>query len=284
MPLSTITHDSPLGSWKHVEWRASDNVAPVESMWHFEGRMALLRERQFPRPFTEIILQLGPRFRNVAPSGASGDVFPESCIAGATTRPFVIEAPESVCCVIGIQLQATAAHALLGYSPAALRDRTVDLNDALGTDASFLAERCSDAPDVESRFAVIREFLTQRFARAERPGDGVAWAASELRRTMGRAAIASLQEQSAYSRTRFISQFREQTGFAPKQYARILRFRHSLRLLQGGSRLSDAALSAGYYDQSHMQNEFAAFTGMTPASFVAATRFPNSMSLPESAE
>lgn len=243
--------------------------------------MSLLRERSFPRVYTEIILQLGPRFRDVDGQGHSGDYFPQSCLGGATTAPSVIEAPDAVCCVIGIQLHAAATYRLLGCSPQLTHNITIDLSDALGAASQRLSELCYEAPTVAARFDIIVRYLTQRLATAQSAHAAVEWAAFELRRMSGQSPIAALQQKTGFSKSRFVALFREQTGFAPKQYARILRFRHALQLLQQGQKLSSAALHAGYYDQAHMQNEFAAFAQMTPATFVSALRFPNSVSLPE---
>lgn len=142
---------------------------------------------------------------------------------------------------------------------------------------------CYGAPSVRARFEIIVRFIEQRIAKRTLLHPAISWASHELGLSNGQTAIADLQQQTSYSKARFVSLFREQTGMTPKQYARILRFRNSLQLLQQGNRLTDAALSAGYYDQAHMYRDFTEYAQMTPASFVAAQRFPNSMSLPEGA-
>jgi AraC-like DNA-binding protein len=48
-----------------------------------------------------------------------------------------------------------------------------------------------------------------------------------------------------------------------------------------GASLSQVALDAGYYDQPHMNAEFREMAGLTPRQFLAARRYPNSLSLPE---
>ena len=281
MHLTTITHRSELGDWTHSECVPAGVDGAIERMWHFEGRMSLLRERSFPRVYSEIILQLGPRFREVDGLGNTGNYFPQASFGGATTVPSVIEAPDAVCCVIGIQMHAVAAYRFLGFSPQLTHNITISLSDAVGVHAEHLSEMCYDAPTVAERFAIIVRFLASRLAQTHSSHAAVEWAAAELRRTLGQSPIAALQQKTSFSKCRFVSLFREQIGFAPKQYARILRFSNLLQLLQQGRRLSDAALTAGYYDQAHMQNEFVEFAQMTPARFVNAMRFPNAMSLAE---
>ena len=246
--------------------------------------MSLLHERSFPQVSSEIILQLGPRFRDVDGLGNTGNYFPHACFGGATTAPSVIEAPDAVCSVIGIRLHAAAAYRLLGFSPQLTHNLTIALPDAIGVPSENLSERCYAAPTVAAGFAIIVRFLAARLKHTQSSHAMVEWAAGELRQTFGHSSIGALQRQTCFLKSRFIALFREQTGFAPKQYARILRFGNSLQLLQQGRKLSDAALTAGYYDQAHMQNEFTEFAQMTPARFVSALRFPNALSLPEGCE
>jgi AraC-like DNA-binding protein len=100
----------------------------------------------------------------------------------------------------------------------------------------------------------------------------------------GNQSIRRLRDQASLSSERLTSLFRQQVGVTPKRYARIHRFHHTLTLLAGPvASLAQVAMRAGYYDQPHMNAEFRALAGLTPGQFVAATRFPESLSLPENA-
>jgi len=57
-------------------------------------------------------------------------------------------------------------------------------------------------------------------------------------------------------------------------FARVIRFRHVLRLLHAGQgSLSDVALEAGLCDQPHLNAEFKELSGFTPTEFLAALRY-----------
>jgi AraC-like DNA-binding protein len=61
---------------------------------------------------------------------------------------------------------------------------------------------------------------------------------------------------------------------SPKLYARIVRFRGALAMVERGQgSLADVALSAGYYDQPHFNADFRELTGWSPSEFLVA-RFP----------
>ena len=106
--------------------------------------------------------------------------------------------------------------------------------------------------------------------------------ASEIQRRRGAVSIAALREQTGFSKTRLASTFLEQVGTSPKQFARVIRFRHLLtRMHAGATALSDLALDGGYYDQPHMNAEFKELSGLTPREFLNATRYPRSVSVAE---
>ncbi|MBC8089025.1 MAG: AraC family transcriptional regulator [Phycisphaerae bacterium] len=281
LPITTITHESPLGNWTHSECVPPHLAHVVEKLWHFEGQMELLRERSFAKVFSEIILQLGPQFREVCEDGSTGNLFPVACAGGLTTAPSVIEAPATRCHVIGIQLHAEAAYQLLAASPAELANGTLSLADALNVRTEHLADACYHAATVAERFETVCRWIEQRLRERQSAHAAVGWAALQLRASQGATAIATLQRQMSLTKSRFASLFREQIGVTPKYYGRMLRFRNALSQLQSGHQLSDAALRAGYYDQAHMYRDFSEFACLTPADFVKANRFPGSLSLSE---
>ena len=66
--------------------------------------------------------------------------------------------------------------------------------------------------------------------------------------------------------------FLRASGFTPKAFARIVRFQNAIRLYESGQGCSDVALEAGYYDQSHLTNEFRALGGSSPEAFFESGR------------
>jgi methylphosphotriester-DNA--protein-cysteine methyltransferase len=283
MRLTTIRVDSAFGRWTHTEWRPPHLAAVVAQIWHFEGQTALPRERHFPAAHLEVILHVGPRFRDVDATGKTRDLFPHACLTGMQLSPTVIEAPAGTCCVIGIRLRPIGAYTLLGRPAALSNGATLDLSDVLGVEITELTERCQFARSVEERFAAIERWITARLARAHDAHPAVAWVTQRLEQTDGREPIATLRAYTGLGNARLVDTFRQQMGTTPKRYARVLRFQRALTLLQTGGALVDAAMAAGFYDQPHMNADFREFAGMTPVQFVGAMRYPNATSLAEPA-
>jgi AraC-like DNA-binding protein len=283
VPITVRSVDSPLGRWTHHECAPARLAGIVDRLWHFDGRMSLPRERGFPGGYLEVILHLGPRFRAVDATGATGDAFPVACVTGMQLAPSVIETPTGGCCVLGIRLRPVGAFALLGVPLHETTGLTIDLVDVADRAARELAERCRALPTAESRFACVTAWIEARLARATAADPAVAWATGELERSHGTVPIAALRSRIGIAPARFVDAFRAQVGVSPKRYARVLRFRRALGLLQGGASPSAAALASGYYDQPHLNADFREFAGMAPRAFVTAARYPNSPSLAEDA-
>lgn len=277
MRIQTVRIDGELGRFCYHEWRPPLFAGLVDRLWYSEGTTALPRKRIFPNGMIELLLNLGEPMRLV--EGAGAELFARGSLSGLHSGPIVIEMGASYA-TLGIRLRPAGAYALLARPLHDVSDYTVDLHDLVGGAAAELAERCHDAVTVAERFARAAAWLHDRLQRARGVDPAVAWSMQRLEHSAGEVPIAELRERTGWSKTRLASAFREQIGFTPKHYARILRFRRLLALLHGGeTALIDAALEAGYYDQPHMSGEFRAFTGMTPRAFIAAQRYGQTFSV-----
>lgn len=66
--------------------------------------------------------------------------------------------------------------------------------------------------------------------------------------------------------------FTRMVGLPPHAYRTHLRLRRAKELLRAGASPTDAALEAGFCDQSHLNRHFARSVGLTPAQYVQAHR------------
>jgi AraC-like DNA-binding protein len=280
--------DTDLGRWVHTEWRPGpqDPLAwAVERVWDFDGMASAPQERVFPNGLVELIVQLDDPYLDVLEGECV--VTPASCVTGIYSCPIVVQAPRRRCRVLGVRLHPAGAWVALRHPLHELADATAGLEDLLGGAAGELAERCHDAASGVERVRRAVAWLSKRMqGRAEEFGldPAAQWVARRIAATAGSRPVGRIRAETGLSDARLIALFRRQVGVTPKRYARIHRFARVLSLLsRPGASLSGAALGAGYYDQPHMNAEFRAMAGLTPREFLAARRFPNSMSLSEPA-
>jgi AraC-like DNA-binding protein len=272
--------DSILGRWTQGVWQPLDLCDVVDQIWYFEGHVAAGRERVFPSGRAELVLQLGGNYSRV--DGDTTEPFSVACVNGIMLHPEVIEAPGEPSIAIGVRFFPAGA---FGVFPMLreMTDRTVDVSDLLGASTSELIERCEAATTPSARLRVVADWIRRRLMRSSTVTPAVAWAAAEIERNRGLVSIAELIDRSGWSKSRFTERFKHETGVSPKVLGRIVRFQHSAEMLRTTDHpLAETALAAGYYDQSHFTGEFRCFAGMTPGSYRAAGRHPDSVNLVES--
>lgn len=270
--IVTTREDSELGHWSASLWQPPRLAPWVERFWYSEGTTGAARERLLPNGLLEMAVCLGDPHRLVVGRGSETL---RACLTGLQTSAVVIGHPDWHR-VLGLRLRPAGAYALLSRPMSEVSGYTVDLPDLLGSAARELTDRCHAADSVETCFARAAAWVCDRVRRARTVDPAVAWIMARVEESGGRVPIAELRDHSGLSKTRLGALFREQVGVLPKAYARIVRFRRALALLDAEpSSLAEAALDAGYYDQSHMTTEFRELGGLTPREFVAQ-RYPGS--------
>jgi AraC-like DNA-binding protein len=93
-----------------------------------------------------------------------------------------------------------------------------------------------------------------------------------LEASRGAASLSTLEEASGLDRWTLIRQFRAVLGTTPGRYRSMRRLERARDAIKGGASLADAALGAGFADQSHMSRHFKRTYGLTPARWAAAVR------------
>jgi len=102
----------------------------------------------------------------------------------------------------------------------------------------------------------------------------VRWAVDRIAASGGRMAIDDLAAQTGFTRRHLGNLFERQVGLSPKTLSRIHRFRGALAMLCNGGEVpwTELAEQCGYYDQSHLINEFRRFTGFSPVELARRDR------------
>ncbi len=174
---------------------------------------------------------------------------------------------------VEVTLAPWAAHRLLaGTTLGELADGVADPAEVLGRRFRGLGEMLEAAPCWQERFARLdRALLDWTFdaAPAREPSPVVLQAWEILTRTAGAVAMGEVAARTGWSLRHLETRFREQIGLTPKKLARVLRLNRAMWMLSTGRRAADTALECGLYDQSHLNREFRAMTGMPPGRFLA---------------
>lgn len=92
----------------------------------------------------------------------------------------------------------------------------------------------------------------------------VAEAVRRIVSSQGKIPISKLTQDLGVIKKTLERKFQERIGYNPKEFARVVRFQNAAWMKLENQNLSELALNAGYYDQSHLTKEFVALSGYSP--------------------
>lgn len=83
------------------------------------------------------------------------------------------------------------------------------------------------------------------------------FAIQQINRCKGDLSLLRLAEETCLCQRHFERKFKQHTGLTPKEYSRIMKFKHAVDLLRSTSfdNLLSVAIKAGYYDVSHLSKK-----------------------------
>jgi transcriptional regulator GlxA family with amidase domain len=177
--------------------------------------------------------------------------------------------------LLGVAFSAHGTFPWLGGRMDGLSDRIIALADALGDGTLRLRERLLNTASLEARFLGVERWLLARLKPRAIIHPAVRWAVDKLAASGGRMPIEELATQTGFTRKHLGNLFRQQVGLSPKALARVHRFRGALQLLDranGQVPWAELAEQCGFYDQSHLINEFRRFTGFSPVELARRDR------------
>ncbi len=249
------------------------SVAPAPPLRAFVERIHFGREWVDPaQPVVERVLPDGGVhliFNLGDPPAVPGSGGSASVAAGARCEPSIIHMAGRVEHVT-VTLRPGGIAALLGIPAAELVAHDVPLDELWGALAAEALERLAPTPPTRERAAAMEAVLLDRLAaRAARPDAAAAEAVRMIERAGGRIRVRALAGALGISERRLEQIFHRHVGLSPKAVCRIARFRATVALLQRepDRAWSGIAYECGFYDQSHLVNEFRALAGLAPGEF-----------------
>ncbi|MEV0359070.1 helix-turn-helix domain-containing protein [Nocardia sp. NPDC050697] len=225
--------------------------------------------RGLPSRHLTFIVAIGPRIEVVAQAdpGQRPDAY--GCVLGGLQAgPATIRhggAQEGV----AIALTPPGCRTLFGVPAGELWSLSLELADVAGPLGARLWVELQGVPDWAGRFAAIDRVLGELADHERRvtPELAVAWG-SVVR---GPASIQALADDIGWSRQHLTRKFTAEFGLGPKLAGRIARFERARRMVErvpSHISLAQVALACGYYDQAHLNRDFAELAGCAPTTLL----------------
>ncbi len=247
----------------------------VDYFWLFDGGQTRRKERIVPSGTSELVINLRDDEIRIDSGGQSKHHkrFSGAVLSGTYSSILVIDAMQHES-MLGVHFKPGGAFPFLGALASELTDAHANLADLWGRSASELRERLCGVGTHRERFQIMEEVLTNRLRRSRRGHLAVAIALDVFGPHGTDASVRDVAREVGLSQRRFRKVFAAQVGLTPKVFCRILRFQR-VRTLADQIETPDwaqIASTCGYFDQSHLINDFQEFSGFCPTEYLRRLR------------
>ncbi len=163
-------------------------------------------------------------------------------------------------------------------SPALSFRQSVLDNERVSTAVATLFDRLEQGDDFDAAEALVELMGLVRGTNSDaatppsyRAGDAVERARNYIRDASDQSiSLDDIAREARLNPTYLIGAFRERHGLTPHAYLVACRVLTARRQLAEGQSIADAAVAAGFYDQSHLTRHFRRLTGLTPGGYAHA--------------
>lgn len=171
--------------------------------------------------------------------------------------------------VFTVRLRPTGLYQLFGMPMTHFTDAAVEAEHLFGRgDADRLHGRLGEAGSLAARAAIMDAALLAHLKPCS--PSLLAAAAHRLRASSGGAPLRDLELESGLSARQFRRAFKAEVGASPKLYSRIVRLNAAVevKLTEPTISWTEIAHQFGWFDQAHLDKDFAALAGASPTDFV----------------
>jgi AraC-like DNA-binding protein len=222
--------------------------------------------RALPDNCVELIFYCKGRLSVSSSDGAEGDTF-TSGVFGQAQKFRLFRTPNDFC-LFGVYLYPYSFRLFFKIPAEKLSNEKVDSEALWGFEGKMLEEQIFSARTDDERVNIVSSFLLNRVALIRDHEKTFTRHIRSVVESNSIQSISSFANGCNLSRRQFERKFREFSGFSPKDFFNIVRFKNVLGDIERGKKsLAQIAIDAGYYDQSHLTNEFKKFSGYSPKVF-----------------
>src|SRR5215203_1065546 len=261
--------DSPF--FRHVH-RAPAGVAAqiARESWTVEAeRCRMAVESALPDASVEIYFNLGPYGRHVSGTALPTPPHRAAWVVGPRERPLHIAKETRDCDVVAIRLHPWMAERVLGIPVSELRRSMVDLGDFWGSAVDDLRNQLHEMPDPSARIALVERAVAARVGNRISAEVRLAERLCHAAERNGHGTVGALAATHGLTHRRVIEIFDRAVGLKPKMYHRVRRLRRVFRYIDepGRPTWTTIAHRCGYFDQSHLINDFRLLTDISPSEY-----------------
>ncbi len=248
--------------------------AYIDDLYYLDGPAPYPRQKVLPVVSSNLMINLDRPFQVYKPDQAEPfTLCTESWWVGIWDTYHNVDWPSNIK-LYGVHFKSSGTYPFLQFPLFEMNRQVVPLDLLWGHYASEIRERLYAAPTVQAGFAFLEQLLLARLREVPQGLQVVKYAVADIARHKGALSIRKLSDQIGISQNHLGTQFKRLVGVPPKEVARFFRFAHVLHLVDSSPSidLTQIAHQSHFYDQSHFNRDFLAFTGHTPSEYVRLRR------------
>lgn len=157
-------------------------------------------------------------------------------------------------------------------------NKNIELSDFMGDSVNWLHCAVANAATFEERIIIIEEFLIKRLVNDNLfEINTLERGIKALNVKENKFDVDVISDAACVSNRHLDRLFKKRIGLTPKQYIKIARFNKAIDIMKNkyDNNFTQIALDAGFYDQSHLTNNFIEFVGITPKKFITMLKEDN---------
>jgi len=246
----------------------------IDDLYYWSGPAPYLCQKVLPASSFNLMVNLGYPFKVYEPNRAEPLITcTESWLVGLWKTCHIVDWPLHVQ-FFGIHFKPGGAYPFLRFPLSELNGQVVSLDAIWGQYALEVREQLYAAPTLRAGFDVLEHLLLARFNEPPYGLEVVQYATAEIVRNRGALSIQLLSDRIGISQNHLGTQFKRFIGIPPKEFARLYRFAHVLHVIDSTHTMNWTSIAhqAGFYDQSHFNKDFVAFTGYSPTDYLRLRR------------
>ena len=245
-----------LGEYVRFFWSLDAQVEAVDSFVH----------RALPDNCVELIFYCKGKLAISSLEGEEGNTFASGVFGQA--QKFRQFKTKNDFHLFGVYLYPYSFKLLFNLPAYHLRNEKIDTETLWGFKGKMLEEQIMLADTDDQRVQLASNFLLERIKTIRNHDRAFVRSIKSVVDNNNILSIASFARDCNLSRRQFERKFIEFSGFSPKDFFNVVRFKNVLKEIEQRRKpLAQIAIDVGYYDQSHLTNEFKRFSGYSPKEY-----------------
>lgn len=255
----------------YTEYNPSPLLSPyIDKYWQFKGRTEQgMRINILPDGCTDFIFTLGEVADTV---GDSLVMQPHrSYFVGPMNRYSELVTRTDSVHMLGVRFLPCGLIPFMRLPLHELGNQRINTGELPSLFDDLFAEQLCEAPDLTARIKLVEKLLMKALYNHPQADAQIRYAVAYIDRHKGMIPIRTLADEICLCQRHFERKFKLSTGYTPKEYSRIIKFRNAIDLLKHATydNLLTTAIEAGYYDAAHLSKEIRALSGNPPGSFLS---------------